>query len=206
MSLKLAHKYKTTTHATLAAFCFAVLAVFVHDAITTYIAANYTGQESEAKLVYAITEVLQWAWIPFVVTIAWLCARQKWWIALPVLMLALAAIVSVGFVFDWYANDIFTTTVPCVCVLFGGFYVMRKYDGQKAFLLCTVTTAVIALIWLVSMGFLQAMLSLFAAKPLHIYTWGEYTIDFRFYVGWVIGLMVAPVPTAHRVLTTEKGL
>jgi hypothetical protein len=181
MSFKLTHKH-------------------VDDAITAYVAANYAGQEGEGTLVYAINEVFQWAWIPFVVTIAWLCARQKRWIALPILSLAFVAIVSLGFVFDWNANDIFTSTVPCVCVLIAGFYVMRKYNGQKAFSRCTIVTAVIALIWLVSMGFLQAILSLFTAKTPHIYSWSEYTIDFRFYIGWVIGLMVAPIPTKHHVL------
>ncbi|MGZ7317596.1 hypothetical protein ACXWQ2_09410, partial [Streptococcus pyogenes] len=34
MSLRLAHRHKTTTHATLAAFGFAILAVFAHEAIT----------------------------------------------------------------------------------------------------------------------------------------------------------------------------
>jgi len=193
-SVKLDHKHKSTTHATLAAFGFAVLAVFIHDAITTYVATSDAGIHAKDKLVYAITEVSQWAWIPFVVTIAWLSARRTRWIAIPILLLALMAIVSIGFVFDWGADDIFTTTVPCVSILFGGFYVMRRHRGHRALLRGTTMTAAIAIIWLASMGSLQAVLSLFATTTLHVYTWSEYTIDCRFYLGWLIGLAVAPSP------------
>ncbi|MEL7048673.1 MAG: hypothetical protein AAFO75_06870, partial [Pseudomonadota bacterium] len=48
-------------------------------------------------------------------------------------------------------------------------------------------------IWLASMGLVQLVLSLLAVKTLHIYTMVEYAIDFRFYLGWVIGLAVAAV-------------
>ncbi len=196
--IKLTHKQRTTTHATLTAFGFAVLAVLVHDAITTYLATSYAGHEEKDKLVYAITEVSQWAWIPFVTTMAWLYACKKWWVAIPVLLLTLVATMCVGFVFRWYTIDIFTTTIPCVSILLGGFYIMRRQFSEKVLLRCTIMTAAIALVWLASMGFLQATLSLFATKTLRVYTWGEYAIDCRFYLGWIIGLMVAPSPIPDR--------
>ena len=58
-------------------------------------------------------------------------------------------------------------------------------------------TAIIASLWLVAAGLVQLALSLFAPKTWYVYTWIEYTIDFRFYLGWVIGLAVAPRPVAH---------
>jgi hypothetical protein len=195
MRLHLAHRHKTTTHATAAAFSFAILAVFAHEAITAYASGADTGEQARDSLFYAISEVIQWAWIPFMVTIAWLCARKARWIRLPVLLLALASIVLIGFVFDWYAADIFTTTVPCMAVLLGGFRLMRKYPDDRTLSHCTVMTACIAFIWLASMGLLQAFLSMFAFKRPSIYSWSEYVIDFRFYLGWVIGLAVAPKPT-----------
>jgi hypothetical protein len=200
--IKLTHKHKTTTHATFAAFGFAVLAVLIHDAISTYVATTDEGAHAKDKLVYAITEVSQWVWIPFVVTTAWLCAHLTRWVAIPILLLALIAILSIGFVFDWNGADIFTTTVPCVCILFGGFYLMRKHSDQRALWRCTTMTAAIAIIWLASMGFLQAILSLFAVKSMSVYAWSEYTIDCRFYLGWLIGLAVAPNPTGHGGLTS----
>ncbi|GAB2566269.1 hypothetical protein ISP15_13405 [Dyella jejuensis] len=203
-SINLTHKHKTTTHATFTAFGFAVLAVLVHDAITTYVATTYAGHQAKDNLVYAITEVSQWAWIPFFITIAWMFAREARWAAIPVLLLALVAIVAVGFAFDWYAIDIFTTTIPCAAILFGGFYVMRWHADPKALMRCTTITAAIAIAWLASMGLLQAIFSLFAVKSLRVYTWGEYAIDCRFYLGWVIGLVIAPSPTAHHLSKTHS--
>jgi hypothetical protein len=196
LRLHVEHKYKTPAHATVSAFTLAVLAVFAHDAIVAFTSGGGVGEHAGNGLVYAISEVVQWAWIPLVVTLAWVYARQSRWIRWAVLLMALVSIGLVGPVFDWDAIDIVTTVIPCVCVLFGGYYLMRRHPEDIAFARCTKLTAAIAIAWLVLTGALQALLSLFAVKTLRIYTWIEYPIDFRFYVGWVIGLVVAPRPTA----------
>ncbi|WP_243040975.1 hypothetical protein [Dyella sedimenti] len=194
MRLQLAHRHKTTAHATFAAFSFAVLAVFVHEAITAFIAEPYAGHYVKDTLAYAMSEVFQWAWIPFAVTMAWLCAHLGRWISVPVFLLALASIALVGPVFDWYPIDIYTTVVPCLCMLVGGHIVMRKGFDRHALFRCAGVVAIIAAIWLALAGLSQLVLSLFGSGSLVIYTWGEYTIDFRFYLGWVVGLTIAPKP------------
>ena len=196
MRLHIVHKHRTPIHMTASAFSLAILAVFAHDAIVTFTSGGGAeGQTGKSLgLVYAISQVFQWSWIPLVVTLAWVYARQSRWIRWPIVLMALASIGLVGPVFDWNAIDTTTTVVPCVCVLFGGYYVMRRYPEDAAFSRCTRLTLVIAVVWLVVTGVLQAFLSLFAVKALRAYTWTEYAIDFRFYLGWVIGLVVAPKP------------
>jgi purine-cytosine permease-like protein len=127
-------------------------------------------------------------------TIAWFCAYGQRWIGLLALFLALLAIVLVGVVFDWNIPDILTTVIPCTCILLAGFFHMRKHRDQQVLSRCVMLTATIAVIWLASAGCLQLMLALLAPKRIYLYTWVEYTIDLRFYVGWVIGLAVAPRP------------
>lgn len=197
MRLHLTHKHKTTTHATFIAFGLAVLAVCVHEAITAFIANPYPGHDIKDTLAYAMSEAFQWACIPFTVTVAWLCVRHTRWISVPAILLAAASITLVGYVFDWYPIDIVTTVIPCSCVLISGLVIMRKTPGASALSRCATSTAVIAFLWLASAGLLQCIFSLAAPKTWVIYTWGEYTIDFRFYVGWVIGLAVAPRPALH---------
>jgi len=203
MRLHIVHKHRTPIHMTVSAFSLAVLAVFAHDAIVAYTSGG--GAEGQAGknlgLAYAISEVFQWSWIPLVVTLAWVYARRSRWIRWAIMLMALASIGLVGPLFDWNAIDTITTIIPCVCVLLGGYSVMRRYPEDAAFSRCTSVTLAIAVVWLLLTGVLQALLSLFAVKALRAYTWTEYAIDFRFYLGWVIGLVVAPKPdllTLHR--------
>jgi hypothetical protein len=196
MRLDVLHKHRTTTHATLAAFSFAVLAVLVHEAITSYVSAANAHNQGKDSLASAIEEVLQWSCIPFMVTVAWLCAHQKRWLSYPALFAALLTIPLIGIMFDWDPNDIFTTSVPCTLILFAGFISQRKSKQPWNLSRCVKLTTFIALAWLASLGLLQLAL-LLASKTLVIYSWSEYTIDIRFYVGWVIGLAIAPRPAAH---------
>ncbi len=193
-SLHLSHRHRTTTHATVSAFGFAVLAVLVHEAITSYVSVAKTSEPGSDSLFDAISVVFQWACIPFTTTVAWYCAAGRRWIGLPALLLALLAIPLVGVVFDWDVPDIVSTAIPCTSILLAGFFHMREYRDPQVLSRCIMLTAAIALVWLIVAGGLQLALLLFAARPIHIYSWAEYTIDLRFYVGWIIGLAVAPRP------------
>ncbi|WP_430388855.1 hypothetical protein [Dyella sp. 20L07] len=197
MRLHLAHKHRSPAHATFAAFGFAVLAVCVHEAITSFVSTSYADNRAESSLFVALSDVFQWSSIPFLVTVAWLCARRSQWLHWATLLLASGMVFSLGFISDWSIRDTFTTMIPCACILFAGLTVMRRHPTQLALSRCIRRTAIIAAIWLVTAGLVQLMLALIAPKAWYVYTWMEYTIDFRFYVGWVIGLAVAPRPVAH---------
>lgn len=197
MRLHVVPKQRNPAHATFAAFGFAVLAVLVHEAITSFVSTSYAGNREESGLFAALSDVLQWSSIPFTVTIAWLCLRRSGWIRWSTLLLASGMVFSLGFISEWSIQDTFTTAIPCACILFAGLLVMRRHAAQLALSRCAQLIAIVACIWLVTAGLVQSGLSLFAPETWHFYSWTEYTIDFRFYVGWVIGLAVAPRPVTH---------
>lgn len=70
MRLHVAHKHRSPAHATFAAFGFAVLAVCVHEAITSFVSTSYADNRAEFSLFVALSYVFQWSSIPFMVTIA----------------------------------------------------------------------------------------------------------------------------------------
>ena len=197
MQLHVPHKHKTPVHATVAAFAFAVLAVCVHEAITSFVFATYANDNTELSLLAALEDVFQWSSIPFMITIAWLCANRARWISWTTLALAALTVAFLGVVSNWSSSDTVTTAIPCACILLFGLVVMRRYSTHLALSRCARLTAIIALLWLAAGGFIQLLLLLFGARSWHLYSWMEYTIDFRFYVGWVIGLAVAPRPALH---------
>lgn len=202
LSLQLSHRHKTATHATFSAFGLAVLAVLVHEAITSYVSASHSNEPASDSLFSAISVVFQWACIPLTTTIAWFCAYGPRWLGLLALSAALLTIVMVGVVCGWDIQDIVTTTIPCTCILLVGFVHMRKHHDPHVLSRCAMLTASIAAIWLASAGLLQLVLWLVAPKTIYFYTWVEYTIDARFYLGWVIGLAVAPRPAvAHSAVS-----
>jgi hypothetical protein len=197
MTFHVSHEHKSTTHATLVAFGVAILAVFVHEAIATFIEHPPRGYPGKDSMAYAISEVVQWAWIPFAITIAWLTASKAIWISVTTFFVALVSVAIIGLIFRWDLVDSVTTGLPCACILVFGYIVMRKQRGNRALRHCAVMTARIALIWLATAGLLELALSRFSSREFIFYPWSEYTIDFRFYVGWVIGLAVAPQPSQH---------
>jgi hypothetical protein len=197
MSLHVVHRHRTPTHATVGAFAFAVLAVCVHEAITSFVATSSSDHRAEDSLFYALSEVFQWASIPFMVTVAWLCVGRSRWISWPALLLAALMVFLLGPLSSWTVQDSVTTAIPCACILFWGWSVMHNDSTQLALSRCARLTAIIACIWLAAAGMFQLALSRFAPQSWHLYSWVEYAIDFRFYLGWVIGLAVAPRPVAH---------
>jgi hypothetical protein len=192
--LRLAHGHAPTTQATLVAFGLAVLAVFVHEAIAAFIEHPPSDYADKDSMAYAIAAVIQWAWIPFTTTLAWLGARKAFWVRAPLFMIAFASIVMVGPAYDWDFADSLSTALPCSAILIYGYLVVRRYRAEPPFVRCAKATALVAVVWLVVAGVLQLALSRFGTHGFSLYSWPEYTIDFRFYVGWVIGLAVAPQP------------
>ena len=197
MRWHVAHKQRNPAHATFAAFGFAVLAVLVHEAITSFVSTSYVSNREEFSLFVALSDVLQWSSIPFTVTIAWLCMRQSRWIRWSTLLLASGIVFLLGFIYEWSVQEMFIAEIPSAFILFAGLQVMRRHPAQLALYRCVRLIAIIACIWLVTAGLVQLALSLFAPETWRFYSWTEYTTDFRFYVGWVIGLAVAPRPVPH---------
>jgi hypothetical protein len=196
-----AHMGKSPAFAACTALSFAVVAVCVHEAITVYVDASHTNEQADRNLVHALSQALQWAAIPFAITVVWLAARSKLWITLP-LTVIIAALVTylTGRCFGWSLRSLVTTAIPCALILAGGYVCVRQRWDHLTFRRCARVTAFIALGWLTISGAVQLGLSLGHVQAFTAYEWSEFGIDFRFYFGWVVGLIVAPglVPDKRR--------
>jgi len=66
-------------------------------------------------------------------------------------------------------------------------------------------TASVACCWFVLAWLAPACVRLLGIADLHLYTWTAFFEDFRFFLGWAVGLVVAPnpVPKEAAALTTR---
>lgn len=192
------HAEKSPAFAACEALSFAVVAVCVHEAITVYVAASHSNEQAAENLASALATALQWAVTPFFVTIAWMVARAPSWIAWPVAALAVIVGLVVGVIFEWHTNVLVTSVIPTIVVLIAGCFIVREQWDASTFRRCARATGVIALAWLVLSSALQIVLWLAHVQAFRIYERTEFWNDFRFYIGWVTGLLVAPalVPDA----------
>ncbi|SAK90620.1 hypothetical protein AWB79_06600 [Caballeronia hypogeia] len=183
---------KTPAYAACEALSFAVVAVCVHEAITVYVAASHGNAQAGQNLAKAVSQALQWAAIPFLITIAWMAARGPKWLAWTVAVLAIIAGYLIGTMFAWELRAVLTSVIPAVFILIAGCVIVREQWDASTFRRCARATAIIALTWIVLTGALQGLLSLAHVASFRIYETSELWSDLRFYVGWVIGLFVAP--------------
>jgi hypothetical protein len=186
------HVDKSPAFAACTALSFAFVAVCVHEAITVYIDASHENELADRNLFHAVSQAIEWAVIPFAITVAWLSARARLWLSVPVTVIAELVIYLTGVWFDWSVRDILTTAIPCTLILAAGYVCVRQRWDHLTFRRCARLTAFIAIGWLAISGALQVGLSLGHVESFQAYEWSEFGIDFRFYVGWVIGLVVAP--------------
>jgi hypothetical protein len=186
------HARKSPAFAACEALSFAFVAVCVHEAITVYVAASHSNEQASANLVTAVSNALQWAAIPFFITLAWLAARGPKWLIWTAAAIALVAGYLTAVAFEWQARVLLTTIIPALAILIAGCLIVREHWDTTTFGRCARATAVIALTWLVLTGALQAALWLANVQAFRIYERSELWSDLRFYIGWVIGLFVAP--------------
>lgn len=183
---------KSPAFAACEALSFAFVAVCVHEAITVYVAASHSNEQASENLAKAVALALQWAALPFVITIAWLAARGPAWIAWPSAIFAVVVGLLCGVMFEWEARVLITSFIPAMLILLAGCVIVRQQWDASTFERCARATGVIALTWLVLTGLLQTALWLAHVQAFRVYERAEFWSDLRFYIGWVIGLLVAP--------------
>ncbi|WP_241270113.1 hypothetical protein [Caballeronia sp. M1242] len=183
---------KSPAFAACEALSFAVVAVCVHEAITVYVAASHSNEQAGENLAKAVAQAMQWAAMPFFITIAWLAARGPRSTAWPAALLAVVIGYLCGLTFEWGGRVIATTLIPSVLILIAGSVVVREQWDPSTFRRCARATAVVAATWLALTGVLQLALWLPHVQSFRIYTNAEFWSDLRFYIGWVTGLLVAP--------------
>jgi hypothetical protein len=135
--------------------------------------------------------------------LAWLTVGQG---ALRWLTAALAA-ASPGIaalVFSWHLADWITAELPALCILALGYRYWSGGPVSRFF-----RRAVMALVWICPIWLVCALLVSWLGHRLgltwaQLYTPTEAWIDARFYLGWAIGLLLAPVPLAERVARNAR--
>ena len=146
----------------------------------------------DAALDAGIRLTLGWAIVPFAISLAWLAARSAW----PARILSAVAAASpvlAGLYFGWSLQSILTTAIPCAIILGFGFRTLFL-EGSYDLRACARTVALIGGIWLIGAGLFDAILALFGGDKLFLYSSDGYWVDARFYLGWSLGLLLAPTP------------
>jgi hypothetical protein len=193
---KLEHRNaKTSIYTATVALVFGVAAVCVHEAMNAYLGgAEAADHAKQANLVAAIEQVREWALIPFAVTVAWFGARAGGRVAVLAGILAAVWVVAIGLHYEWAWRDIVTTSIPCFAIIaLGTGFVAQRWDDET-FLHLALLTAVIAACWFALAWLAQGGAWLSGAPGFHIYSGDRFWEDFRFYLGWSLGLAVAPNP------------
>lgn len=177
---------------------FAFASVCLHDAITTFLASHANDLNARrAGLVAGLQLAGAWTVVPFCVTLAWLTVRRIYIHAVCV-VLAVLSPGAAALAFDWSWQDWITTQLPTVCILVLGY---RHWSGgavSNFFRRAISALAWVCLIWLIGMSVLAGLANLTGLGWLNLYSQQEAWIDVRFYFGWMIGLLLAPVPLDER--------
>ncbi|HUB46242.1 MAG TPA: hypothetical protein VMB73_14755 [Acetobacteraceae bacterium] len=167
--------------------CFALVAVGVHGSLVTLV------NKSDDGLTGAIRLATAWAIVPGAVTLAWLAARRRclsWLIGVPA---ALSGCI-VGALYSWSPSGIFDSVVPSVAILVFGYPRATKNATQTVLIRCVPVVAATGAIWIVLAVTIDLLLRLWLPDAWQIYRPGGMWIDLRFYIGWTLGLLLAPAP------------
>ena len=177
------------------AFAFGIAAVALHEGLSAYVGTGEAGSAARREsLAQAFELILQWALIPFAVTLAWFAARSGRAAAWLAGSLALAWTVAVGWFYAWSNRDIVMVAIPVVMVLMLGAGSIAAEWSHFTFRHLAVSTALVFAGFIVSALAAQGLLWLCGVRSWHIYTLSEFFEDIRFYAGWSLGIAIAPNP------------
>ena len=172
------------------AFAFGLVAVGLHECMTAFLG-------SDPQLpgpVRGFSLILEWAWIPLAVTLAWFAAWQKPWIRLLAGIGTSICVVGVGWYYAWPSRDIAMTSIPCIALIpLGQIYLAREW-GEAVFRNLGLGLAAFIATWMAMTLLLQQGLGPQGIAGVQLYAAGDFGDDFRFYLGWAIGLAIAPHP------------
>lgn len=163
---------------------FGFVSVCLHEAVAEFIAGHESGAHDVIRF------AVSFAAIPFMVTVAWQAAGSRF-LAVPLGILAVLSPLVAGWLFGWDAEAVLTTTVPGLAILFLGYRRHRLHpeDGLRSY---AGIVAMVAAVWLVAAILVDALIFVAAGKPAGLYGWSDLFVDFRFYIGWTLGLVLAP--------------
>ncbi len=180
------------------ALVFALVSICLHDVLAAVISGGRGAHGSDAAgPVAALKLATAWALVPLVIALAWLSARSRA-VGVPMAALGASSPVLTGWLFSWTWLEVVTTAIPCLLILAIGYRVMLLKPDEDAFRRCARVVGGIAVLWLV-LALLTDATFRFLSFRLRLYNWSFFWIDARFYLGWIVGLMLAPSPSPLRV-------
>jgi hypothetical protein len=170
------------------AFAFAIVSICLHDALIAFVSAGNGGHsDKSAGLLAAFTLVVAWAIGPFAVTIAWLGARSRW-LAIPLGIAAVAAPLVAEWLLRWPTVSLINTAVPSLAILGLGYRQNIPENPARGARLVLAVGAV----WLATSLLIQATAKVLHFQSGQFYDAPSFWIDVRFYIGWALGLLLAP--------------
>ncbi|HYG90477.1 MAG TPA: hypothetical protein VD978_29930 [Azospirillum sp.] len=174
---------------------FGVVVVCVHEAITAYLGGQHAGDEAkQASLTQAIDSAFEWASIPAAVTAAWFVVGTSRRFALLAAALACAWIVVVGHLYGWGWPIVATSAAPGFLIALLGTRIVLRHWDENTFPALAKLTAWVAGGWMLLAWGVQAGSEIIDSPGLQLYTPEAFYDDLRFYLGWCLGLFVAPNP------------
>ncbi len=170
------------------AFVFAIVSICLHDALIAFVSAKHGGHSDQnAGLLAAFALVAAWAIGPFAVTIAWLGAACRW-LAIPLGIAAAGTPFIAEWLFSWPVGSVISAAIPSLAILGLGYrHGVLENRGRGARLVLAVST-----VWLATILLLQAATKVLHVLPFHLYDAADFWMDVRFYIGWALGLLLAP--------------
>jgi len=173
---------------------FALASVCVHDAMIAFAsdrAAEHTG--ANAGLAAALELTVSSAIVPFAITLAWLSVRTRW-LALPLGIIAGASSCVAGWLFSWSVQEVVGTTVAGLLILCLGYRQVVRKPSRDIFVRCARSVAAAATILLAMALLLDSAFDFYHIRQFQLYSVSEFWTDVRFYLGWTLGLLLAPSP------------
>jgi hypothetical protein len=182
---------------------FALVSVCVHDAMTTFVSGRGTGNTGGSGLAAAIALTTAWSIVPFAITLAWLSVDSRW-LRVPMGIIGGASAGIAGLLFSWSGPEVVSTTIPCLVILGLGYRQVIHRSKQRAFARCAPIVALVGAGWLT----IALLLDTFLTDQAKLYTAAEFWVDLRFYLGWALGLTLAPLPSSgvSDRTTAQSGL
>src|SRR5262245_30370277 len=112
-------------------------------------------------------------------------------VAVPTAIVALTSPAIAGWLFGWSAQTIISTIIPCALILGLGYRraTRQPYPGFQRYALIV---AAVGAVWLVAAFTTDWILGLIHVQLFKLYSMSNFFADLRFYIGWMLGLALAP--------------
>jgi len=174
------------------ALIFGMVAVGLHESMLAYLADGHP--QSPEGIRKAVALILEWASIPLAVTLAWFGARLNGWLPAVVAIAAAVWIVSMVLLFAWPLHDVLITAIPCITIIPLGQRYIRQNWQEHTFRNLAIGLAGFTAAWQLLTLLIGVALRMMGTTDYSLYSSGGFWEDFRFYLGWAIGLALAPNP------------